>query len=192
MGAGAALAGSTGLQVAGGLFSAGQVGAAGAAQQGYFDYLSDTAKSNAGLARTVANTRNKELNVEAGYQEKALSDKLQTTMGAQKAAVSMGAGLGSRTAQDLIHDTLRKGNFDETAIRWNTAMRSKGILDQGASESANEMTKARGYAAAGDNAMRSARISQIGSILGTGSSVASNWTRYPWAGGGGGAVPGTL
>lgn len=193
MGGGAALAGSTGLQVAGGLFSAGQVGAAGAAQQKYFDYLGDTALQNAALARTTADARNKALNTEAGLQEKNLADKMAVAEGAQKTAVSMGAGLASRTAQDVMKDTLDKGNLDELAIRWNTAMKSKAITDEGAMQAFNFENQAAGDKVAGNQAMRAARMNQIASVLGTGSSVASNWVRYPWAGsGGGGNPPGTF
>lgn len=190
MGSGAALPATTALQIGGGLYSAGQVGAQGYAQERYFNYLSNTAKTNAGLAESVATSRNKQLNTQALQEESNLAKKTNVVLGAQKAAVSMGAGTGSRTAQDLVKDTFDKSSLDEMAIRYNTAARSKGILDAGAMEAFNYNNQARGYDAAADQTARATRKSQIASILGTGTSVASNWTRYPWAGGGAGSSGG--
>lgn len=176
MGAAVAAAGVAG---AGGLFSAYEAGQAGKAQAGYYSYLANTSKINAGLALATGEERTKEIGAQEFQQVQGLQRKISQTIGAEKAAVVTGAGAGSRTAQDIVNDTMEKGNLDEMAVRYNAAIATKDVQIGARSQAMNYNLQAGGYNIAGGNAAAASRLNQVSSLLGGASSVSNIWERNP-------------
>ncbi len=120
----AALPAAVGLTAAGGIDSAIMGGAAGKMQQGYYNYLADTAKTNASLTGAVADSNLRALGYQESQGQLQLTNKLRTTQGAQVAAEAAGgAGASSKTAEQIASDTAQKGSLDEQALRYNTIIR---------------------------------------------------------------------
>lgn len=180
----AALPAAIGLQAGGGLFSAYQQGQAGKIQQGYYNYLSDTAKTNAGLATATADANLKALGYQESQEQRQLTKKLRTTQGAQVAAEAAGgAGASSKTAEQIASDTAQKGSIDEQALRYNAALKAKSITTGAEMASFNYSNQAAGYELAGRNAVTSSKNAQIASILGSGAGITSSFARFPMYGG---------
>ncbi len=183
----AALPAAVGLQAGGGLFSAYMQGAQGKIQQGYYNYLSDTAKQNAGLVRSVSESNIKALGYQESQDQRRISERVKTVEGAQVAAEAAGGGgASSKTAEQIASDTANKGNLDEMALRYNASLKAKSI-QTGANLSAfNYLNQAEGYEQAGRNAVTASKNAQIATVLGSGANIASSFQRFPGYGGYGG------
>lgn len=164
-----------GMAVAGGAYSAYSEGEAGKANASYYNYLSSTAKINAGLAEAEGTSEKKQLASQEANEQVDLTNRINSTVGTQKAAVVNGVGASSRSAQDIISDTLNKGNLDEMALRLNTDNRIKNADITAKSAAMNFGTQAAGFNIAGTNAIGAAKGQQIGSLLQAGGSVANSW-----------------
>lgn len=175
---GAAAMGAGALTAAGGLYSAYQQGQEGKAQAAYYSYLGHTANTNAGLALAAGQAESDNVGAERFAQEKALSRRVQETVGAQKAALAAGgAGASSRTAQDIISDTLESGSLDEQALQLNSDMRIKSIMIGAESRAADFRNQAGGYDIAGGNARAISRSRQTGTLLSTAGNVANSYVQ---------------
>lgn len=176
----AALPLAVGTQAAGGLYSSYMAGEAGKTQRGYYNYLADTARTNAGLAKASATANLNALGYQESQEQRALTNKLRTVEGAQVAAEAAGgAGASSKTAEQIASDTANKGSLDEQALRYNAALKAKAISTGADSAAFNYESQARGYNLAGSNAMTSARNSQFASILSSGAGIASSFQKFP-------------
>lgn len=164
-----------GVQAAGGLSSAYMQGKAGDAQSSYYSYLADTARVNAGLADAEAVSERRQINADMLSNQVDLTDRINATVGAQKAAVVGGVGAASRSAQQIVKDTLNQGDLDEMALRLNADTRSRNAEMKAITARMNAESQASGYRIAGVNARSAATSGQIGSLLGTAGSVASTW-----------------
>jgi hypothetical protein len=167
------------LTVGGGLLEYEAQGQAGKNSSAYYDYLARNAKTNAGLATASAKANVEELGTQEEMEMSRLGKNVRGAIGSQKAALVTGAGLGSKTAEQIINDTLQKGNLDEAAIRYNSAMKQKNAMLSGKAAAFNFESEAGSYSLAGRNALNASKINQLSSILGTGRSVASMWYKMP-------------
>jgi len=164
-----------GMALSGAAFSGIQQIQAGKAQAGYYSYLADTAGVNAGLAKAQAAGTVKQIGVEEGQQEQTLQRRVAETIGQQKVALANGVGVGSRSAQDIISDTLTKGQLDEMALRMNAQMKTKNAVIQGEMGAMNYGAQAAGYGIAGKNAVAASRMGAFSSLIGGAGSVANSW-----------------
>ncbi len=172
------------LMVGGGAASAYLTGQQGKVQQSYYNYLSDTAKTNAGLAGAVADSNLKALGYQESQDMRHIGDKIRATGAAQVAAEAAGgAGASSKTAEQIASDTANKGNLDEMALRYNAALKAKAIRTGASMTSFNYLNEAAGDELSGRNARTSANNSMATSILGSGSLIASSFARFPNYGG---------
>lgn len=163
------------IAVAGAGYSAYAQGQAGKAQSNYYNYLSDTAKLNAGLATSEAQEERRQIGTQEAKEQVGLTNRISATVGAQKASVVTGVGGSSRSAQDIIGDTLNKGNLDEMALRLNADIRTKNSDINAQSSIMNFGTQGAGYRMAGKNAIDASRMNQASSLLQGANSVASSY-----------------
>lgn len=183
----AALPLAVGAQVGGGLYSAYAQGEAGKSQQAYYNYLSSGAKLNAGLAEAGITANREAIGGAEADADRKLHNNINATVASQKAALAAGgAGVGSRTGQELIADTENKGNLDEQALRYNADLKAKAATVSGETAALGFETQAVGDTVTGENALAAAKAGQISTVLGTAGSVASSWYKMPGAGGYGG------
>lgn len=179
----AALPAVVGAQAAGGAFSAYAQGQAGGAASKYYSYLASTSRTNADLAEKAGQSQVKEIGAQTMEEDRRLGERVRSTVGAQQTAFSAGGvGATSKTAEQIVSDTMTKGNIDEMALRYNAAIKTKNALVGADSRAMNERGQAAGYDIAGFNAVNAARLNQTSTILGTGGSVASNWYRNYYTG----------
>lgn len=171
------------MMAGGGLFSAWSQGEAGKSQQGYYKYLADTARSNAGLTNAVAESNIKALGYQESQDSRRIGENVRATVGAQKVAMAAGGGISSKTGEQLVSDTMNKGNLDEMALRYNAALKAKSIRTGAAMDAFNYENQAAGYEASGRNARRASQYGQISTILGTGANMMSSFQRFPSYGG---------
>jgi hypothetical protein len=173
MGAASTLGASEGISAAGAGVSAISSIQTGKAQSSYYSYLSGIATENAALATAEGKAQAQQLGVEGFYKEGNIARSVNSTIGAQKAALASGAGVSSRTAQSLIDDTLTKGNLETTALNLNTALRTKSALLGAQIQGFNYQAQGVGYGMAGANAMRSANIGAYSTLLGGAGQIAN-------------------
>lgn len=159
----------------GAAYSADQQTKAGASQSAYYGYLADTAKINSGLSDAVAESDKKEVGAALNESERDLTNRINETAATQTAAVVTGVGASSRSAQNIIKDTLDKGNLDEMALRLNADIKSKNIDIGAATNRMNFDAQGAGYRMAGTNAVNAAKSGATNSLLQGASSVASSW-----------------
>ena len=176
-----------GAQAAGGLFSAYAKGQQGNATQSYYNYLSAGASQNAALATAGVTANREAIGAAEGDHDRLLHNKIDATVASQKAALAAGgAGVGSRTGQELVANTENQGNLDEQAIRYNADMRAKAATVSGETQALGYETAAAGDVASGNVAMGAANAGQMSTILGSAGSVAQSWymgNRFGWGGG---------
>jgi len=164
-----------GMSLAGGISSAFEQYQSGKAQSSYYNYLSDTAKINEGLSSSEALSQREEIGAEENQKQIALTNRVNETVGAQKAAMVSGVGASSRSAQDIIGDTLNKGDLDEMALRLNADMAGKNAEISARAGAMNYGAQASGYQIAGINARGISTANQTSSLLGSAGSVANSW-----------------
>lgn len=172
---GAAGLASGGLTMAGAGVSAYGQGITGKAQANYLDYLSSTASQNAGLAKAEGQSQGYAINEQALVAQRGLTSKIQQTVGAQVAGSVSGAGASSRTAQDIVRDTMNKGELDQEALDYNTNIKARNANISSQMQAFNYQGQAAGYAAGAGNAIAASKIGQVSSILGGASSVANTY-----------------
>lgn len=173
----AAMPAAIGLTAAGGAYSAYQANEAGKASGSYYSYLAETARTNAKLALASGKSATEQIGYQEKEQDRQLQEGIRSTVGAQKAALVTGAGIGSKTGEQVVKDTLNKGNLDEMALRYNAALRTKNAKIGAESNAFNFDNQAFGNEMAGSNARAIGRTNATSSILATGGSVASMWYR---------------
>ncbi len=173
---GAALPALMGAQVAGGAASAWAQGQEGKAAGSYYDLLSSTAKTNKALTLSAAKSRDTEISAQEGMEARRVAESVRSTVASQRAAFAAGGpGAGSKTAEQIVSDSLTRGDLDQQALRYNADIKRKGI-DTGAEfDALNYDAEAAGYGMSRANAATSSRVKQLGTIIGTGTSVASTW-----------------
>ena len=140
----------------------------------YYKYLSGTARQNARLADVSAESQVSEVGAQEQQEMAALHAKKRETIGAQKAALVTGAGVGSKTAEQIVSDTENKTNLDEMALRYNADLKMKSIRIGAQAQAMNLENQATGYDYAGINAKKAAKIKSNATLLGTGTSTAFN------------------
>lgn len=170
------------LVAGGSVMSAVGQGESAKATAGYYGYLGSQANANANLAQARAKADTKNISMEAGQQEYGLTRRVNQAVGTQKASLVSGAGASSRTAQDIIKDTLETGNRDEMALRWNADQRSRMTQIGADTQAMNYRGQAAGYGMAGRNTMIASRFGQASTLLGGAGSVASIWYRNQYTG----------
>lgn len=156
-------------------FSYYERGQAGKAESNYYSYLADTANLNSRIADASATAEKRGIGVELADKERQLTNRISETVGVQKAAVVGGVGASSRSAQDIISDTLDKGNLDEMALRLNADMRANNVDIERDTRKMNLDAQAGGYRIAGQNALTASKGAQVTSLLSGAGSVANSW-----------------
>jgi len=172
MGVPALLAGS---MVAGGVMSAyGQKMSAGA-QSSYYNYLSQTSMMNADLAKAAGEQNIRAVGAAAADEMRRTTERVRSTVGAQKVAMVSGVGIGSRSGQEIIKNTLTQGNLDEQAINMNAEMKQKAIFAGAEMASFNATTQAGGYQLAGANVRAALPFQMASTLLGSATQAASSY-----------------
>ena len=144
-------------------------------QSAYYNYLAGTSTMNAGLTKAAGEANARAVGIEASDQMRRVTTGVRQTIGAQKAAIAGGVGLSSRSAQDIIKDTLDKGNRDEQAINMNAALKAKSIFAGADMQSFNDMNQAGGYDISGANVRNALPYSEASTLLGGAGQVGSSW-----------------
>lgn len=145
------------------------------AQSNYYSYLADTSRTNIEMARASGEAQSRAVSLEEADTLSRRSEKTRQIVGAQKAAMVSGVGAGSRSAQDIIKDTMTKGSLDEQAIRLNAELKRKGIATGTEMESFNLASQAGGYEIAGRNVRAALPWQQASTLLGTATQAGSFW-----------------
>lgn len=164
-----------GVAVAGGALSAEEEGAAGQAQSNYYSYLASAAKINEGLTDPEATAEKKQIGDQTNREQIDLTNRIAATVGAEKVSVVTGVGGSSRSAQDIISDTLNKGNLDEMSLRVNAFNKSKNADITAKSGAMNFASQAAGAVISGINALGAAKVAQTNSLIGAAGSVANSY-----------------
>ena len=161
------------LMIAGGAMSASAQLQAGKDQNNYYQYLSGVSNINAGLSRAAGESATRTVGAQEMQQVGKLHEQGREVVGAQKVALAAGgAGVGSKTGEQIASDTATKVNLDEMALRYNADLKMKDIRLGAEADAMNEENKAAGYKLAGKQAKRAAGVNAFNTILGTGSQVA--------------------
>lgn len=173
---GAALPAVLGAQAVGGAASAWAEGQAGKASGAYYGYLADTARLNSRLTKSAAASKKTEVSMAEGDASRQVNESVRATVARQRAAFAAGGpGAGSKTAEQIVSDTLARGELDQIALRYNADLKRKGI-DTGADFAEIEYEgQAKGYGMSAVNAGIASQVNQMKTILGTGTSVAQTW-----------------
>jgi hypothetical protein len=163
MGAAAAM----GAMGAGGAVSAYGAISGGNASNDYYKYLSGISAQNAELAKASGEMETYNLGTQEEQGVKNIWNKERGTVGAQTTALAAGgAGVGSKTAEQLVSNTANMANMDEMALRYNADLKMKNARLGAQNQALNYESQAAGYNAAGSNAQHAAMLSAMGSILG--------------------------
>lgn len=155
----------TGLGVMGDLESA-------KATSKYYNYLSAISMQNANLVEAAGKAESAQLGTEAFGQMQQLGERKSQTIGAQKAALSTGAGVGSKTAEQIVSDTYNKFNMDEEVLRYNTDLKIKNVQNKARGEAMGYRSQAGAYELAAKNAKTEGKWKAASTILGGASSTA--------------------
>lgn len=164
-----------GLAMGGSALSAFEQGQAGKAQANYYNYLGAQANTNATLAQARAKADIRNIGMDEFQQTQGVTRRLTQTIGAQKAGLVSGAGASSRTAQDLIKDSMEGANLDELAIRYNADQRSRMAQIGADTQSMNYRAQAGGFGMAAINARNAAGMGQFSTLLGGAGQVANSY-----------------
>lgn len=171
---------------AGTLMSAYSQAKEGEKSSAYYGYLANTAKINADLARSAGEAQSRQIGLEAAYSQRDLAAGVKRTIGAQKAAIAVGgAGLSSRTAEDILMNTMEGANADEAALRFNAASKAYAAVVQAKMKAMDMETQAGGYDIAASNA-RDAGMLNMWSTLAGGAAGIGEFAYKDWQAGGGG------
>ena len=166
------------LQAAGAASSAQSQLQEGKDAKNYYSYLAGTSKINADLARAAGVAESQTVGADENQQVKQINEQGRAVVGAQKVALaSGGAGVGSKTAEQLVSDTANKVTLDEMALRYTADLKMKNIKLRADTEAFNDENQAEGYKMAGNQARRASKSAAWNTILGAGSSIAANWKR---------------
>jgi hypothetical protein len=190
-----------GVQVAGGAMTAQSIVDSGKSSLEYYRYM---AANNERAAKSVTDQAVEQGNLlqgatdrQVGYTQDTagrtaadLKVKTNAVLAKQRASMAAaGVGLDSGTVSDLVSDTVNRSNADDMAIRYTADLQSyelnrdatqkKSTMLTDATNKAFELrTQAGQYLTAGKNDMDAANTKAITSLLGTGTSVASQWMQY--------------
>ena len=142
------------------------------AEAKYYKYLSATAKQNADLTTAAGAATVKQEGTQEFSEMQQLGEKERGVIGEQKTALATGAGIGSRTAQQLISNTEDKAALDQAALRYNTDVKMKNATMGAAAGAFNYQTQATGYEASAKNVQAAAPWNAASTILGSAASTA--------------------
>ena len=146
---------------------------AGQDSKNYYSYLAGTARNNAALERATGESNVREIGAQEMQQVKGVNEQGRDVVGAQKVALaSGGAGVGSKTAEQLVSDTMTKTNLDEMALRYNADVKMKNARLRAEGAAMNDESQAVGYKMAGRNAAKAGNLNAFSSLLSTAGNVA--------------------
>lgn len=182
MGAPGVMAGS--MLVSAGVGMAGQ-NASARAQASYYNYLSSTATTNASLTQAAAHANLQAIGAQESDEMRRTSERIRQTVGAQKTAMVSGVGVGSRSGQDIVKNTLTQGNLDERAILMNAEMKAKAMFAGADMATFNSNAQAAGYGVAAGNVMNALPFQMASTLLGGATQASSSFYMMNMYGGGG-------
>jgi hypothetical protein len=114
------------LMVGGGALSAYGAIKGGQDQSNYYSYLAGTSQINADLAKAAGESTVKSIGAQEYQGIKDISAKGKAAVGAQKAAMAAsGAGVGSKTSEQIVSNTMSNIELDEQALRYNADLQMK-------------------------------------------------------------------
>lgn len=152
---------STGLQVVGGITQAAGQQQAGQSQAAYNEYMAGEMDKQA-VAIEQQGAR------DIGDFKKQVS-RVDAT---QKAALAAnGVYSDSGTAQDISGDTATQAKLDELTLKYKYDW-----------EAYKAKSQAKGYRMTGANAVAAGNTAAAGTMIGTASQVANNWSRWSQTG----------
>lgn len=159
------------------------LGAYGDIQQGkaeskYYKYLASVSNENAKLAEASGQAEIAQLGQSEFQGMQHLVTRKGETIGAQKAALATGAGVGSKTAEQIVSDTINKTEMDEEVLRYNTDLKMKNVLLKSKGEAMNYRAQAGGYEVAAANAKTASKWKAATTILGGASSTAQMGNQF--------------
>lgn len=154
---------------------------AGNRENAYYKYLAGTSRQNIGLVEAQAKSDSYGVGTQEMAEVGAINERGRATVGAQKAALVSGAGVGSKTGEQLVSDTVNKTNLDEMALRYNADVKMKNIRVGAELDKFNLENQAQGYEMAGrnaqisgSNARRAANIRARGTLINTAAQTGFN------------------
>ena len=144
----------------------------GKAESKYYKYMAAISNENAKLAESSGQAEIAQLGQSEFQGMQQLVTRKGETIGAQKAALATGAGVGSKTAEQIVSDTINKAEMDEEVLRYNTDLRMKNALLKSKGEAMNHRAQAGAYEVVADNAKSASKWKAASTILGGASSTA--------------------
>ena len=144
----------------------------GKSESKYYKYLAAISNENANLTEAAGQAEMAQLGTSEFQTMQQLVTRKSETIGAQKAALATGAGVGSKTAEQIVSDTINKTEMDEEVLRYNTDLKMKNVLLKSKGEAMNYRAQAGGYEIAADNAKTASKWKAASTIIGGASSTA--------------------
>lgn len=168
-----------GAQALGGLYQQNAMEQEAKAKQNYYNYLAS--QNEAQATRTIKAGEDQVSAIQTGSLQSQIELDRQSKQleGRQKAVLARNGVWGnSRTAGDILDDTLTQEERDATALRYNAEVKSWESRTN-AKETARALREqASGYRMGGDNARMSGEINRTTSLLSTVTNVADTWLRW--------------
>lgn len=155
-------------------------GAYGAYSQGMseaaqYRYASAAKQKEAAATRAYGTAQTTAIQDQAALESAATKQQTNRFLGAQKAQLGANTGGGSVTAQDILKDTLTKGDLDQAMIRYNADLKSKSVIDRSNMSAFDLENEAAGYGIAASGAKRGAKTAAFNSLLSGAGQVANTW-----------------
>jgi len=174
-----AVAAMMGLQVAGGIMSAGGEERKAEASKRYYYYLAAQNEVEAGITEKRADQTVTGIQDEAFMAEKDRVNAVRKLEGVQRTTLAAhGIGGGSKLAEYISMDTFNQSERDAAALRYNANVKSYEARVSASDRARALRGQASAYRVAGDNAIDAGDINSRASILGSATNVADTWLRY--------------
>lgn len=138
----------------------------------YYKYLADISNENAKLSEASGKAEISQLGTSEFQAMQQIVSRKGEIIGAQKSALATGAGVGSKTAEQVVSDTINKVEMDEEVLRYNTDLKMKNVLLKSKGEAMNYRAQAGAYEVAADNAKTASKWNVSSTILGGAASTA--------------------
>lgn len=175
----AAMGVASGLQVMGGLYSAGQMQQEGKATRNYYNLQADTLEKNAEIVGIQADRKVTNIQDRAALETRKFDDQVKTLEGSQTvAAAASGIGAGSVSSEDIARDTMSKAALDKALIRYNADLESEDTQRNAKFEAGNMRIQAKQLRYAGKMAQKSAKMNSYTSLFNTATQTGTNWMLY--------------
>jgi len=174
-----AIGAAIGLQAAGGITAASGAKETAAATEQYYTYLAKQNDIEAGMTEVRASQDVTMTMDQALQDEKQRAAAVSKLEGTQKAVMAAhGVGGGSKTAENIVNDTMTQSEKDAAALRYNADVKAWSASTAAADKARALRGQAIAYRYAGANAVQAGDINAMSSLIGGAGNVASTYSKW--------------